>query len=105
MGNSQPPINTFKNKHVVIVGLSYAGFAIAEKLWDHFNVTCIDQNDYFEHICTSFKCSIDDKYHQEVLYSYDNMVKAYNNKFQFRQAKLVQVNQNDSVLIKGKEGT
>jgi hypothetical protein len=43
MGNSGTSTKKkFANKHVVIVGLSYAGFTIAEMLWDHFEVTIID---------------------------------------------------------------
>jgi NADPH-dependent 2,4-dienoyl-CoA reductase/sulfur reductase-like enzyme len=35
------------NKKLVIVGASFAGLAIAEALWDYFNVVIIDKNDYY----------------------------------------------------------
>ena len=39
------------DKKVVIVGASFAGLAIAEGLWDSFEVTIIDKNDFFENVC------------------------------------------------------
>jgi len=41
------------DKKVVIVGASFAGLAVAEKLWDSFDVVIIDKNDFFEYTCTS----------------------------------------------------
>lgn len=31
-----------KRKTLVIVGFSYAGFALAQQVWDYYNVTVID---------------------------------------------------------------
>ena len=43
MGNQTlTPTPALKEKHVVIVGFSYAGLEIAGLLWDHFRVTTVD---------------------------------------------------------------
>jgi len=31
-----------KRKTLVIVGFSYAGFTIAQQVWDYYNVTVVD---------------------------------------------------------------
>jgi hypothetical protein len=44
MGNGAlRPIEDKKSrKNLVIVGFSYAGFSIAQNVWDYYNVTVID---------------------------------------------------------------
>jgi hypothetical protein len=42
MGCGQSVFSGKYNKHVVIVGFSYAGFSVAELIWDHVKVTLID---------------------------------------------------------------
>ena len=43
MGNGQNlRLIPHKEKKVLIVGISYAGFQTASKLWDYFQVTVID---------------------------------------------------------------
>jgi NADH dehydrogenase FAD-containing subunit len=59
MGNKTSTDPAIKNKHVIIVGASFAGFEIASKLWDHLTITMIDMNDYMEHICYSFKTLVE----------------------------------------------
>lgn len=48
MGNNQ---GTVKKKHLVIVGGSFAGLLLAQKLSSSFNITIVEQKDYFEWIC------------------------------------------------------
>lgn len=98
MGNSA----TFQKsqKVVVIVGLSYAGLSVLEGIWDNFQVIAIDKNNYFEHIPAAVKAPVDRNLSDEILLSYQNMVQAYNNKFQFIQGELVNVNTNDSIDIR-----
>ena len=60
MGNS---LKTTKfDKHVIIVGFSYAGYQALTSIWDNFRVTVIDQRDYFEHVPTNIKCSVDPEF-------------------------------------------
>lgn len=44
MGNGAlAPINDkSKRKTLVIVGFSYAGFTLAQQVWDYYNVTVVD---------------------------------------------------------------
>jgi hypothetical protein len=43
MGNGAiAPIDAKSRKNLVIVGFSYAGFNVAQKVWDYYNVTVID---------------------------------------------------------------
>jgi hypothetical protein len=45
MGNKLPlAIPADKKQHLVIVGFSYAGFTLAELLWDTYKITIIDRN-------------------------------------------------------------
>jgi NADH dehydrogenase FAD-containing subunit len=37
------------DKHVVIVGLSYAGLSVAQKLFGHVRITFIDKKNFFDH--------------------------------------------------------
>lgn len=41
-GNLTPINDKSKRKTLVIVGFSYAGFELAQKLWDYYNVTVVD---------------------------------------------------------------
>ena len=88
---------------MLIVGFSYAGFNLAQNLWDDFDVTVIDQNQYFEHIFTNIKSSVDPAFPDRILHSFDKMAQVYP-KLTFKQAKLVQVNLDDSVFVEMKDG-
>jgi NADH dehydrogenase FAD-containing subunit len=57
-------------KKVVIVGASFAGLTLAEKLWDKFNVILIDKNEYFEYICTMARALIKDSYINDLTIRY-----------------------------------
>ncbi len=39
------------DKKVVIVGASFAGLALAELLWNSFQVVIVDKNDYYNFVC------------------------------------------------------
>lgn len=58
------------DKKVVIVGASFAGLSVAEKLWDQFDVTIVDKNDYFEYICTNTRSIVEDEHMDEITLSY-----------------------------------
>jgi hypothetical protein len=74
MGNSLPASVDPKNrKKLIIVGFSYAGFNLAQQLWDHYDVTVIDQNAYFEHICANVKVGVDPEFSDKILHGYDKM--------------------------------
>ena len=66
MGGSSSKIEKF-NKHVVIVGGSFAGMSIAEMLWNHFEVTVIDKNEYFEFFITNMKCLVEDNNFDDII--------------------------------------
>ena len=91
-----------KRKTLVIVGFSYAGFTIAQQVWDYYNVTVVDQNQYFEHLCANIKTTVDPEFVDRVLHPYDKMVQAYP-KLTFLQAKLKQVT-NSNMIVVEKDG-
>lgn len=100
MGNGQSLKKTSTNKkRLLVVGMSYSGFQIASQLWDYFQVTIIDQNNYFEHIVNTVKCAIDDKYFDSLVQPLYKTSEAYKDKFTFKQARLVLVNDNNSVDV------
>ena len=69
-------------KTVFIVGASFAGFTLAEQLWNDFNVTLIDKKDHFEYLPTNIKCSVDATWADHLMVSLQDSKKAFNNKFQ-----------------------
>ena len=77
---------------------------MAELLWDYFNVTVIDRNDYFEHVQGVVKAMVDPEFVDKVVHPFDKMAQAYT-KMTFKQASLETVNKNNSIDIKTKEGT
>ncbi len=66
-----------KRKALVIVGFSYAGFTLAQQVWDYYNVTVVDQNQYFEHICANIKTAVDPEFVDRILHPFDKMAQAY----------------------------
>lgn len=66
-------------------------------------MTVIDQNDYFEHIFTNIKSSVDADFPEKVLHSFDKIAKAYP-KLNFKQGKLVNVNRDDTIVIETHTG-
>lgn len=84
---------------MIIVGFSYAGFNLAQKVWDHFDVTVIDKNLYFEHICANVKTSVDADFTDKILYSYDMIAKSYP-KITFKQATLIGVMQDNNIHVR-----
>lgn len=82
MGGSNSKVEKF-NKHVVIVGGSFAGLTIAEFLWNHFEVTVIDKNDYFEFFVTNMKCLVDDNDFADTVVPFSEIVSGNKNKFKF----------------------
>lgn len=84
---------------MIIVGFSYAGFNLAKAVWDHFDVTVIDQNLYFEHICSNVKTSVDAEFADKILHSYETMAKAYP-KITFKQATLIGVMQDNNIHVR-----
>ena len=105
MGNSLQPTAATQAKHVVIVGCSYSGFAMAELLWDHFKITVIEQNDYFEHVIANVKCQVDLEFIDKTLYSFEKVAATYP-KINFKQATLINVGLDDTVEVhSAKQGT
>lgn len=72
----------------MIVGGSFAGFTMAELLWDHFEVVVIDMKSYYEFLCSNIKCAVDDKWVDTITVPYDQIVQNNNNKFKFIQGSL-----------------
>lgn len=90
MGNSHTPGGF--NQKVVIVGGSFAGLTVAEKLWDHFDVTLIDMKEFFEFNPRSIRCSIDDEWIHNIIVPYSEVVNNNQGKFTFIMGKLTKVN-------------
>lgn len=59
------------DKKVVIVGASFAGLTLAEKLWDSFDVLLIDKSNFFEYICTNPRSLVEDEHINEITLSYN----------------------------------
>eukprot|EP00347_Sterkiella_histriomuscorum_P014384 403361073 len=97
MGNSVN-IQSHKDKTVVIVGGSYAGFTMAEMLWDYFNVIVIDARDHYEHTATNIKCAVDPTWIDKITTPFTKVEQSYGGKFKFVQGYLNQVHK-DSIVI------
>jgi NADH dehydrogenase FAD-containing subunit len=97
MGNSVNITPEMKNKHVVVVGYSYAGQQCVNMFKPHFKVTVIDQNDYFEQIACSLKSNVEYDFPDRVLHPLDKIAAAFN--VTFRQATLVNVNTDNTIEI------
>ena len=99
MGNSLPsPTSQSKSKRVLIVGFSYAGRTLASSLWDHFDVTVIDEKDYFEHIFSNVKYAVDPKMPELHLTPFEQETRQYP-KMKFVRATLRKVNTNNTVNV------
>jgi NADH dehydrogenase FAD-containing subunit len=70
-------------KKVVIIGASFAGLTLAEKLWDKFNVILIDKNEYFEYVCTNPRALVKDSYINDLTIRYQDIIASHQNKAQF----------------------
>ena len=68
------------DKKVLIVGASFSGMAIAERLWDQFEVTIIDKNDYFEYSCTGSKSLVENEHLDHTTSNYSLLFRAHHNK-------------------------
>jgi NADH dehydrogenase FAD-containing subunit len=77
---------------------------MAELLWNDFKITIIDPKEYFEHIVLNIKTCIDPKWAQFLLFSYDSIQTSHEDKFTFIQGTLVNVNNDDSIEVKYKDG-
>jgi NADH dehydrogenase FAD-containing subunit len=67
-------------------------------MWDDYNVVAIDKNNYFEHIFTNIKTSVDPAFPDRILHSYEKVAKGYP-KINWKQGTLKQVNQDDSIDV------
>ena len=97
MGN-KVPIAAHKDKTVVIVGGSYAGWGIAQMLWDNFKVIIIDANEYFQMTPGVIRTPVSEDFIDFVLQPFAKAEKAYAGKFTFKQGFLTEVQKN-AVLI------
>lgn len=79
------------DKKVVIVGCSFAGFALAEKLWSTHEVIMIDKNEYFEYICTASRSLIDDSHFDQTALNYIQILRTHAKKVEFIHATLEEV--------------
>ena len=64
------------DKKVVIVGSSFAGMAVAEQLWDEFDVTIVDKNEYFEFICTGARSLVSNEHFDSISMNYVTLLRA-----------------------------
>jgi NADH dehydrogenase FAD-containing subunit len=65
----------------------------------------IDMNDYMEHTCYSFKSLVEPNFSQKSLSPFSNMAQHYKAKFTFKQAKLINVNTDNSIEVEVANGT
>ena len=86
---------------MVIVGGSYAGLACAESLWDLFNVTVVDRNDYLQLTPAAVKFTVNADLAGNVCVPYSEIVAGNKSKFQFVQGTLTQVNKDNTIEISG----
>ena len=70
------------------MGGSYGGLTCAQGLWDSFDVTVIDRNDYFQHTQGTIKLAHDTELPSIITIPYKEIVEGNKNRFQFRQATL-----------------
>jgi NADH dehydrogenase FAD-containing subunit len=89
---------------VVIVGASIAGLEIAELLWSYTEVVLIDTKDYFEYQPSLVRAPVQGEVLDDVTMSYASILKAHGNKASFIQAKLIQVNSTNSILVEHVDG-
>ena len=93
------------NKHVVIVGGSYAGFNLAIELYDILNVTIIDKRPFFENTTLLPRCMVDENlYTEKLVFNFDEAQKMHHNKFNFIQGSLTTVNRGNSITITRPDG-
>jgi NADH dehydrogenase FAD-containing subunit len=98
MGGNSTKQAVKHNKHIVIVGGSFAGFTVAMALWNNFRVTIIDKKEYFENTTLLPRCMIDENLFTEKLYySFNESRKRHNNAFDFIQGELTTVNRNNTI--------
>lgn len=62
MGTAESQSAHKLDHHLVIVGGSFAGFAIAEKTWDDFQVTIIDRKDFYDSVIATPRCIVQKDY-------------------------------------------
>ena len=60
----------------------------------------IDKNDYFEYLCTNTKALIKDSYINDLTIKYEEILKSNENKFEYRQGLLEQVNTNNTIDVR-----
>jgi NADH dehydrogenase FAD-containing subunit len=63
------------DKHVVIIGGSYAGFTILNLLYKKAKVTLIDKKDHFECIFANMKTLVGDNDVNDFTISFEDVVK------------------------------
>jgi len=100
--------NTKGKGVAVIVGASIAGLTLGEQIWDEYDVVFIDQRDHFEYWPGNLKQSVDGTIKDKIIVPFAEFAKAYEGKFQFVQARLLNV-QKDTDFIeveaRGKRST
>ena len=77
--------------------MSYAGFLIAQKLWDHVDVTVIDKRDHFELITCSFKMMFEHDKVDECLTLNEKTAQAFK-KITYKQGTLSKVNKKTNTI-------
>ncbi|CDW86381.1 pyridine nucleotide-disulphide oxidoreductase family protein [Stylonychia lemnae] len=91
MGGTCSKTQVAYDKKVIIVGCSFAGLTLAEQLWDYFDVTLIDKNDYFEYICTTTRSLVKDEHLDSITVSYVTMMRAHSKRAEFQQGTLMEI--------------
>ena len=76
---------------------------LALSLQDHFNVTVVDKNDYFEGIAATLKFVADPDWLQKITIQYEQVAKG--NNLPFVQGTLSQVNTNNSIDLTRPDGS
>lgn len=99
MGASKSLAKSRSEKRIVIVGASFAGLGVAELLWDHFLVTIIDKNNYFEYVCTNPRALVKEQLIKDLTLRVDDIRAGHSNKFDFIHGKVQSVLNNNSINI------
>lgn len=107
MGNTKSNQKNKEKKHLVVVGLSYAGFNLLHKVKDDFRVTIIDKNDFFEWTSSTPISIHNGEFFDEHTVDYHKMVnidKVFGENVKFQQALLDEIIDQNTIAIKSTKG-
>lgn len=100
MGNNHPA----EKKHLVIVGASFSGLLLLDKVKNDFNITLIDKKDHFEWICSLPKSVLQrDYFNDDATLDLKQCIegdRVFGENVQFLQGMLTEVVDQRSIRIK-----